>query len=180
MAEIKSTLDLVLEKTKHLSQSSEEKQAQVQKDIENRINGMLQKYLDGLFSLEQLQRDYKVLKAEFNLPENTILAGEVINRLDPGLNNLALFDVLEHVCHLDYSGIADVIKDFQAGYHTAAQSRMATLKESLAQKHLISGSAVVPNLEADEKWHLEAQAITSAVEQEINKEKERLIGSNDG
>ena len=74
MGEIKSTLDLVLEKTKHLSQSSEEKQAQIQKDIENRVNGILQKYLDGLFSLEQLQRDYDALKAEFNLPENTILA----------------------------------------------------------------------------------------------------------
>lgn len=175
MAEIKSTLDLVLEKTKHLSQSSEEKQAQTHQDIENRINGMLQKYFDGLFSLEQLQRDYKALKAEFNLPENTILAGEVINRLDPGLNNLALFDVLEHVCHLDYSGIADVIKDFQAGYHTAAQSRMATLKESLAQKHLISGSAVVPNLEADEKWHLEAQELRSGFEEGLNRERVDLL-----
>jgi len=109
MGEIKSTLDLVLEKTKHLSQSSEEKQAQTQKDIENRINGMLQKYLDGLFSLEQLQRDYEALKAEFNLSENNILTSEVINRLDPGLNNLVLFEVLEHCCHLDSGGIADVI-----------------------------------------------------------------------
>jgi len=177
MGEIKSTLDLVLEKTKHLSQSSEEKQAQIQKDIENRINGMLQKYLDGLFSLTQLQRDYEALKAEFDLSENNVLAGEVINRLDPGLDNLALFEVLEHVCHLDYSGIADVIKDFQAGYHTAAQSRMATLKESLAQKHRIAGSAVVPNLAVDEKWHQEAQAMASAVEQGISKEKNKLIGS---
>ena len=43
MGEIKSTLDLVLEKTRHLSQSSEEKQAQTQKDTGNRINGMLKK-----------------------------------------------------------------------------------------------------------------------------------------
>ena len=39
MGEIKSTLDLVLEKTKHLTQSSAEKQAQIRKDIEIRING---------------------------------------------------------------------------------------------------------------------------------------------
>jgi hypothetical protein len=177
MGEIKSTLDLVLEKTKHLSQSSEEKQAQTHQDIENRINGMLQKYFDGLFSLEQLQRDYDALKAEFDLSENNILAGEVISRLDPGLNNLALFEVLEHVCHLDYSGIADAIKDYQAGYHTAAQSRMETLKEILAQKYLISGSAVVPNLEADEQWRREALAMNSVFKQKLNQEKDRLIGS---
>ena len=175
MGEIKSTLDLVLEKTKHLSQSSEEKQAQIQKDIENRINGMLQKYLDGLFSLTQLQRDYEALKAEFDLSENNVLAGEVINLLDPGLDNLALFEVLEHVCHLDYSGIADVIKDFQAGYHTAAQSRMATLKEGLAQKYSISGSAVVPNLAVDEKWHQEAQKLRSGFEEGLNREMVDLL-----
>jgi len=54
---------------------------------------------------------------------------------------------------------------------------METLKESLAQKYLISGSAVVPNLESDEKWHLEAQALILALEQKLNQEKDRLVGS---
>jgi len=177
MGEIKSTLDLVLEKTKHLSQSSEEKQAQKQKDIENRLNGLLQKYQDGLLSLGQLQRDYEALKKEFNLPDNAILAGYVINRLDPGLDNRALFEVLEHCCHLDSGGIADIINEYQTGYHTAAHSRMETLKESLAQKYIISGSAVVPNLEADEQWRREAQVLNLAFEQKLNQGKDRLGGS---
>ena len=75
MGEIKSTLDLVLEKTKHLSQSSDEKQSQIRKDIEMRINGLLQKYQDGVSSLEQLQRDYEALKTEYKLTDNTIMAG---------------------------------------------------------------------------------------------------------
>jgi hypothetical protein len=177
MGEIKSTLDLVLEKTKHLSQSSAEKQAQAQKDVEDRIKGMLQKYQDGVSSLEQLQRDYEALKTEYKLTDNTIMAGPVINRLDPDLDNRALFEVLEHCCHLDSGGIADAINEYQAGYHTAAQSRMEALKESLAQKYFISGSAVVPNLESDEKWHLEAQAMNSVFEQKLNQEKDRLVGS---
>ena len=177
MGEIKSTLDLVLEKTKHLSQSSEGKQAQKQKDIENRLNGLLQKYQDGLLSLGQLQRDYEALKKEFNLPDNAILAGYVINRLDPGLDNRALFEVLEHCCQLDYAGLLDVINEYQAEYHTAAQSRMEALKESLDQKYNISGSAVVPNLESDEQWHQDAQALNAAFEQKLNQEKDQLIGS---
>ena len=43
MGEIKSTLDLVLEKTKNLTLSSEEKEEQKQKEIEKRIKGMMQK-----------------------------------------------------------------------------------------------------------------------------------------
>ena len=49
MGEIKSTLDLVLEKTKNLNLSSEEKQEQKQKEVENRIKGMMQKYQDGKY-----------------------------------------------------------------------------------------------------------------------------------
>ena len=177
MGEIKSTLDLVLEKTKHLTQSSGEKQAQIRKDVEIRIKGMLQKYQDGLLSLGQLQRDYEALKKEFNLPDNAILASYVINRLDPGLDNRALFEVLEHCCQLDYAGLLDVINEYQAEYHTAAQSRMEALKESLAQKYNISGSAVVPNLESDEQWHQDAQALNAAFEQKLNQEKDQLIGS---
>jgi hypothetical protein len=177
MGEIKSTLDLVLEKTRHLSQTSEEKQAQTQKDTENRIKGMLQKYIDGLFSIEQLQRDYEKFAAEFKLPDHTSLAGQIINRLDPAQDNRALFEVLDHCCHLDSSGLADLINQYQAGYQTAAQSRMDALKEGLAQRHNISGSAVVPNLETDEKWHQKAQAMISTVKDKLNQERVKLVGS---
>ncbi len=177
MGEIKSTLDLVLEKTKHLSQSSEEKQAQAQKDIENRINGLLQKYQDGLFSLARFKRDYEALRTEFKLSDHTALAGQVISRLDPGLDNHALFEVLKDCCHLDYGGLADAIDEYQAGYQTAAQSRMETQKKTLAQQYFISGSAVVANLERDEKWQQEAQGLTTAVAEKINQERERLIGN---
>ena len=176
MGEIKSTLDLVLEKTKHLSQSSEERQAQAQKDIEKRIKGIMQKYQDGLFSLEQLQREYDALKAEFSLSDNISLAGEVINQLDPGLDNHALFDVLEHCCHLDYRGLADVVNEYQAGCQTAAQNRTEKMKESLAQLHSISGSAVVPNLGTDEKWHREAQELRSIFQVGLRRERVNLLG----
>ena len=91
MGEIKSTLDIVLEKTRHLSQSSEEKQAQAQKDTENRLEA---------------------------------------------------------------------------------------LKENLAQKHNISGSAVVPNLETDDNWCQQVQVLASAVEEKIIQERDRLVGNS--
>jgi hypothetical protein len=176
MGEIKSTLDLVLEKTRHLSQTSEEKQAQTLKNSENRINGLLQKYVDGLFSLEQLQRDYEKIIAEFKLPNHAALAGQVIRRLDPGQDNRVLFDLLDLCCHLDSSGLADVINQYQARYQKAAQVRMEALKENLAQKYNISGSAVIPDLDTDDNWRREAQAMTAAVEEKLKQEKERLIG----
>jgi len=73
MGEIKSTLDLVLEKTKNLTLSSEEKEEQRQKEIENRIKGMMQKYQDGMLSKNQLTTDYEILKTDYNMLQNNRL-----------------------------------------------------------------------------------------------------------
>jgi len=177
MGEIKSTLDLVMEKTKHLSQSSEEKHAQKRKDIENRLRGMLQKYLDKAISLEHLQRDYERLKAEFSLPDHTLLAGRIMDRLDPDGDNRDLLEALEHFCNLDYRGLADLIQHHRVEVQTAAQSRMKTSNEDLSQKHHVSGSAVVPILQADEEWQHQARKLASAFAQKIKQERIRLIGS---
>ena len=176
MGEIKSTLDLVMEKTKHLSQSAEEKQAQAHKDTQNRLKGILQKYQDRIISLEHLQRDYEKLKAEFKLPDDSVLVNQVIDRLDPNGDNRALFEVLDHCCGMDAIGLADVIRQYQEGYRTAAQSHQEALKANLAKKYKISGSAVVPNLETDEDWQKQARELALAVKEKLTLERIKLIG----
>ena len=176
MGEIKSTLDLVLEKTRHLSQTDEEKQVQKQKDIANRLNGLLQQYQDRMLSLTQLQRAYEKLKTEFNLTEHTALADRVIRRLDPDQDNRALFELLKHCCQLDYSGLAEVIHNYQAECREASHNRMETIKERLARDYHISGSAVVPNLDSDEQWLLESQKRRSGYEEKIKRERVNMLG----
>ena len=175
MGEIKSTLDLVLEKTRHLTLSSEEKQEQTQKEIEKRIKGLLQKYQDGILPDKQLQIDYEKLKNDSNLSDNNILISEIINRLNPDQDNQSLLEILEECCSTDSATIKAVINDYRDAYHKAAGIRMDRLKENLAQKYIISGSAVVPNLEADEQWRREAQEIRSGYEDQLDRVKDSLL-----
>ncbi len=176
MGEIKSTLDLVLEKTRHLTLSSEEKQEQMQKKIEKRIKGMLQKYQDGILPNKQFQIDYEKLQKNSNLSDNNILINEIINRLDPDRDNQSLLEILEECCSIDSATIKAVINGYRDAYHKAAGNRMVRLKENLAPKHFISGSAVVPNLEADEQWRREAQEIRSGYKVQLNRVKDNLLG----
>ncbi len=55
MAEIKSTLDLVMEKTRNLRFSSQEKREIQMEEARRAFNGLLQKYLDGQLELEAVQ-----------------------------------------------------------------------------------------------------------------------------
>ena len=54
MGEIKSTLDIVMEKTQNLSLSTEERQEQHNIEIVKRIKGLLQKYQDQTLSKNDL------------------------------------------------------------------------------------------------------------------------------
>jgi hypothetical protein len=176
MGDIKSTLDIVLEKTKNLKLTSAEKAEQQQKKMETRIKAMLQKYQDGLLTPEDFITEYQLLQKDFRLGESKILINEIFRRIDPDRDNQTLLALLDDCCHRDPSGITAVIDDYREACDSAARNRMKLIKGNLAQKHSISGSAVVPNLAADEKWRQEAQALRAGFDRNLNQEKRVLLG----
>ena len=176
MGEIKSTLDLVLEKTKNLTLSPEEKEAQEHNEIENRIKGMIQKYQDEILSKKQLITDYEMLKKDYDMSRNNTLIIEITKRIGPDQDNQALLELLQACCTIDTAAIETIIENFRKAYHKAAGNRMDRLKENLTQKYSISGSAVVPNLEADEQWRQEAREMRAGYEGQLNRVKDNLLG----
>ena len=172
MAEIKSTLDLVMERTKNLTLSAEEKQAQKQKEIENRIKGLVQKLQDGLLTANQLKIEYDRFKADSDLPDDRLLIREILARLDPAADNQFLLDTLEQCSRFDAAAIRIDINDYRKGYQRAAQERLAQLREDLAQKHSITGTAVLPNLDADEQWRQTARAMRLKFEDRLDQVKD--------
>ncbi len=178
MGEIKSTLDLVMEKTKNLSLSSEEKQAQKNKEIEKRIRGLVQKFEDRLIAIERFKSDYQILRQEYGLKgtQNRHLLTAACGRIELGKDNTMLIELLAEFTNSSLEGIITVLKDFDSALQAAAGERTQILKDKLAAAHLISGSAVVPNLESDEAWRQTAAEKRAHFEQLLNKEKTQLIG----
>ena len=175
MGEIKSTLDLVLEKTKNLTLSSEEKEEQKQKEIENRIKGMMQKYQDGILPKNQLITDYEILKKDYNILRNNTLILQIIKRIEPDQDNQPLLEVLQECCTVDTAAIETIIENFRKTYLTAWQSRMEGLKEDLAQQNKITGSAVLPNLDADKQWRQKTREMRAGYEDQLNRVKDNLL-----
>jgi hypothetical protein len=175
MGEIKSTLDLVLEKTMHLSLSSEEKQELAVEDIEKRIKGMMQKYQDGILTLDELQKEYRVIKTDENLAATRSLIREVIDRLDLLEANEPLLEVLGKLCGCHTDDLQSVIDESLGIYRDAARKRSDELKSMLAADHSISGSAVVPNLEADMHWRQATREILAEYENQLNRVRDNLL-----
>ncbi|MGD8992488.1 MAG: hypothetical protein PVI00_13610 [Desulfobacterales bacterium] len=177
MGEIKSTLDLVLEKTKNLNLSDAEKQDQKNKDIESRLNGLLQKFQDQIITREQFKAQYQTLRKTHHLTggQHKHLCKAICSRIELGQNNQALLGLLSQFADSSTGGIVSVLQDFDLEIQTAAGVRNKIAMDNLFNKHLISGSAVVPNLESDPEWRTKIAEIKADFEAKLNQKKTNLL-----
>ena len=175
MGEIKSTLDLVMEKTRNLSLSSEERKEQIAKEVGNRIRGLLQKFKDQALNADQLRSEYQKLKKDYELSENALLIKEIYGQIELGKDNHPWFELLAQLKVADIEAVVSVLHEFDGVIGTAAEERSKALRDKLAEEHFISGSAVVPNLEADIVWQKKAGEIRSEFEGLLRQAKAKLL-----
>lgn len=173
MAEIKSTLDLVLERTKHLSFTEEEKTAQRTKDIQRAFAGMMQKYQDSLLSKAELQAEIERTKREFGLEDNSLFIDDVVNRIALTQDNRLALDLLEDLFGIATEDLKTIMEEFETTVTREAAQRKDRAVVRLREEHGISGSAVLPNLSADPDWSEELRGIVGKFEQDLTREKAR-------
>lgn len=151
MAEIKSTLELALERTKGLTMNKEEKHEFKRREMEKKISGLLQKYLDGFLDDERLRAgmqalgegEYEQAKAMLLSKSLALLSMEGDNRMPlqllQGFSGLST-EAIQHEVEVS----AKALEDHEKAFETAILNRLA--------RQGVSGSAVVPNLDGDGEW----------------------------
>lgn len=150
MAEIKSTLDLIMEKTKNLTMTEDEKKALQKKEWEGKVRALLQKYRDGSMNLEEIKGAIESSQATFpNL--RTIFKEEILKHIQPEDDNEVLLELLRELTEIDVRYVERLIEAFRNRLTEHAVLRRETLKKTLEQKK-IYGSSIVPNLDHDREW----------------------------
>lgn len=177
MGEIKSTLDLVMEKTKNLNLSKEEKQDQKNKEIKSRLNGLLQKFQDQIISTEQFKTEYQSLRKTHHLSKgkHEHLLKAICARIELGKDNEVLLGLLSQFTESNMGSIVSVLQNFDADIQTAAEAQSTIAKDALVSAHHISGSAVVPNLESNTAWRNTVEGIRAKFENLLNQAKTKLL-----
>ena len=176
MAEIKSTLDLVMEKTRHLTLSDEEKQEQKENEFKKNLKGPAQKFQDQAINKRELKKEINNLIKTYDLKDETIIIREFLNRLGFNQDNQSMLALLNELWSIDITKLEAIFNDYNETIQTEAQKRMEEIKENLAQKRFISGSAVVPNISADDEWIRKFQDIKDKFDQLLGVEKVRIAG----
>ena len=171
MGEIKSTLDIVMEKTKHLSLSDEEKEAQKEEEARKNIRGLIQKYKDRILDSKQMEDGWSELKKEYNLPDRQLLVAEIIDQIHLNTDNSLLVDYLKDNCKQDMKPLESILEDYMNKKAEAVRIRQKSIRKGIGDRYHISGSAVVPNLEIDSDWKEAMKAFESDYQEQLEAEK---------
>ena len=175
MSEIKSTLDIVLEKTKHLTLSKDEKRAQEKEEATKNLAGLLQKYQDEVLDIDQLKDNLNKLKEFYDFIDTRALVDEILNRIELDNDNTSFMVILDDICQVDSEGLKAVLSEYQKTLRLRRDQRSGQIIENLSRDYLISGSAVLPNLAGDGEWVADLQTIFTDYNQRLNREKAAML-----
>jgi hypothetical protein len=150
MGEIRSTLDIIMEKTKGLTMTAEEREALRKNEVEGKIRGLIQKYLVGALALTKLGEEIKAMEGDRQGMAVASLKEEC-KHLDPDGDPSPYLKIMETILKLDTGPIKKVLSGYHKEMKQQRRSWEARALERLHRK-AISGTALVPNLRSDPAW----------------------------
>ncbi|UCE35286.1 MAG: hypothetical protein JSV40_05120 [Deltaproteobacteria bacterium] len=151
MGEIKSTLDLVLEKTRNMTLSKEEKRDLAREELDKRIRGIVGKYLDDLLPLNRIREELESIESDE--PELTykLFTVHLLAHVDLDVDISAVLSALKEVVGFDTAPLEALQQEYKAEKETARRS-FAEYTLSALKERGVSGSAVAPNLDGIPEW----------------------------
>lgn len=172
MAKIKSTLDLIMEKTKHLSLDDEEKKALEQQQLTQRVRPPLLRYLQGERDANSLAHELDTLSPE-KLEEGKRLCLEILmDRLSPFEDNtrvLAGVEALNGDTEREHweKTVVPLEKQYQEDLRQAREEAGSRFREALAAEGL-KGSAILPRVDdRDPFWKEEREKRIKAFRESV-------------
>jgi hypothetical protein len=151
MGEIKSTLEIIMEKTKGLTMTEEEKMGLQKREIEAKVKGLLQKFIEGVIDLQRIREGIAGLGQERHQMARKALLEGCLGRIDTEADNERILDVLEQVVGFNTGALRKLLSEFHQDLAKKRDVQASVLKQRLKGKG-IWGTAIIPNINADPEW----------------------------
>jgi len=173
MGEIKSTIELAMERTRGLVPTREERAELARKEEGSRVRALVRRCLDHKGSVHELQRQIRDLDAEQpGVSWRALACRECAAVLTPGRHASLVLDMLEGIGCAGSDELRRIVRELAQREEAARAAAGAKALESLA-KAGISGTSVVPNVEPDAEWQKKRETLREA----FARERDRIVGT---
>jgi hypothetical protein len=152
MGEIKSTLDLVLEKTRNLTLSRDERLDLARQELDKKVNSLLTRYLDNFLPLSTLREEMEKIDTQQHGLADQLLKRHLLARFDLDGDNSLILPALSEIVNFNI----DPLTVLQREYETEREESRKIFSEkalSALEERGVSGSALIPNLNQTPEWN---------------------------
>lgn len=149
MGDIKSTLDLVMERTRHLTLSPEERAAQKEENLVRGITTLVNRFRRQELTIEAFADSIRGMTDVSDPIASAVPV--ILEQVDPDADNTALCTLLEEACGRNTRPLRRILKGYQNRRTRTADEQRRQIAERLARSG-ITGTAVSVNLEGDADW----------------------------
>jgi hypothetical protein len=179
MGEIKSTLELAMERTKKLAISEKEKEEMKRREVFQKATSLFHRYCEGYLSLNDILKQIEKMEKKTATTVKEFLLSQWIDALslDDGEER-----ILKGIESLEQRNIHEVKQKF---HHLLSQyqGEKEKVKEKVKAQWIevlrndgIWGSAVEPKLEGGELWKKENEKLDHSYKMKLEEIKEQLRG----
>jgi hypothetical protein len=179
MGEIKSTLELAMEKTKKFAISEKEKEEMKQKEVLQKATSLFHRYRDGLLPLNEILKQIERMEKKTATTVKELLLSQWVDALSlddeeerilKGIESLEQRNIHEAKQKFRY-----LLSQYQGEKEKVKEKARLQLIEGL-RKDGIYGSAVEPKLEGSELWKKENEKLDYSYKMKLEEIKEPLRG----
>jgi hypothetical protein len=167
MGEIKSTLDLVMARTRHLTLSETEKDEQRRQEGQKRLLGLMQHYEDGALSADRLAKEVDELQDRFGIDGRRELVRAATLRIDPNRDNTRWLEAMRNLSGIDLAEVEKAVSEYRAAHEALDRENTEEALARLADAG-IAGSAVAANLSARPAWREAVAGLRRDFQRRIN------------
>ena len=175
MGEIKSTLDLVMERTKNLTMTEDEKKAHRQVKIGKRVAGLIQKIDDQAIKPDEIKNQLQELIDQFGTDSTNIIVQTILEGVQIDTDNTGHFTILSEYLQIDITPITHIIAEYSRNITNTKAYFNKKAKATLAERYHITGSAIIPNMDTDEHWEKKAKEIIDQYQGQLEIKKDKLF-----
>lgn len=172
MAEIKSTIELALERTKHLVMTEKEKRELAVHEHLEKITGYAQKYLDGIMTDEEIYEALEAIPEEIQEEAKKKLMTSLLEKSDIELAERLIIVLKNLVSHREFQhvdALEATVKQYSSRFEETKQNIFKTTLEELERRG-IEGSSVRIIPEKSRSY----RALMDEYRLAFNKAKEKL------
>ena len=181
MAEIKSAIELAMERTRNLVMDDEEKRESQKKDLENRIRVVLRRYLEGITETDRALAEIEEIKTDSGTKKK-LLVNLLIEDFDITRENSRMLDLFHEVGGGTAGPFVAELDEIRKEFSLEMKKRESVVRskvESRLEDMGITGDGLDLNVEAWEEWS-DARAETGRIfGKRIDEWKERLVKAMD-